>query len=148
MNTIISAIDLEFHTAWSVVGREVYGPIIDFENMGPQDGFEMKWKYEKLPMDIGFYQSVFFTKKIPLAERNRHREFWGFKPIKSRGYVRIETHHGSKGDFHSYYNQSENVWTVDPRQATLYQTDGGQDFIPIEDAMILFWPPRLRGGAR
>ena len=73
---------------YSRVGDECAGPVLDFEAIGQGgDGFApgdfngpIRYTMEKIPLRE-VYPYVRWTKKIPPGIKNRHREFWGFKPL-------------------------------------------------------------------
>jgi hypothetical protein len=59
-------------------------PVIAFDEMKPEDNFEIKTNLEKFPHDTLRHMQPIFTRKIPLAIKNEHRIFWGLKPLKER----------------------------------------------------------------
>jgi len=68
----------------SRVGSEVAWPILDYENMKPENNFEPRYFLEKIPVlqvarELGRCKG---TRKICREIKNYHREFWGFKPLK------------------------------------------------------------------
>lgn len=94
-------------TVISHVGKEIAFPVLDFDAIGKGgDGYEpgdfrgpTRYILEKEEIHSYFrwgdysYPEVTWTKgygnthgvpPIPLEIRNRHREFWGFKPLKER----------------------------------------------------------------
>jgi hypothetical protein len=90
MNKIIQyGIERDTGLVYSQVGSECAGPVLDFAAIGQGgDGYEpgdfngpTRYTLEKMPLrDV--YPYCRWTKKIPVKIKNRHREFWGFKPLK------------------------------------------------------------------
>jgi len=90
MNRIITyGVEHETGLVYSRVGHECAGPVLDFEAIGQGgDGYApgdfngpIRYTMEKMSLrDV--YPYVTWTKKIPVALKNRHREFWGFPPLK------------------------------------------------------------------
>jgi hypothetical protein len=80
---------------YSRVGGEVAVPVLDFAAIGQGgDGYAAgdfrgptRYALEKCPVyEIrGEYPSIRWTRKIPVAVKNLHREFWGFTPLKDSG---------------------------------------------------------------
>lgn len=67
---------------------EICWPMVDFGNMTPNDGFCMKWTMGETldPLEVvDSLHSVQWTRKIPTALKNLHREYWGLKPINIHG---------------------------------------------------------------
>lgn len=89
--TIQYAIHKDEDIVISRVGSEVAWPVLDYAAIGRGGhGFEpgnyngpMIYNLEKMPVHaIGReWQRLKWTKKIPTALKNRHRQFWGMKPI-------------------------------------------------------------------
>ena len=96
--TIQYAVDEYTGMVWSKVGEEFAIPILDYEGMKPENSFETKYNLEKVARDTVSqpWHTLRWTKKIPLDIRNRHRAFWGMKPIKpnpkNHKLVLISTH--------------------------------------------------------
>jgi len=91
MRTINYGIDTATGLVWSRVGSEVAIPILQYDQMTPENNFQTVYELEK--MDVvqtagRAYNSVKWTRKIPTELKNRHREFWGLKPLP----VKMETH--------------------------------------------------------
>jgi hypothetical protein len=80
--TIQYASDPETGMTWSRVGNEVAVPMLDFEGMKPENGFAMTYILEKASA-VGAFGGTHlkWTRKIPIAVKNKHREFWGMRPI-------------------------------------------------------------------
>lgn len=91
MNRIIQyGIESDSGLVYSRVGGEAAGPVLDFKGIGQGgDGYApgdfngpANYTLEKMPLrDV--YPHVTWTKKVPVGIKNRHREFWGFKPLKT-----------------------------------------------------------------
>jgi hypothetical protein len=84
-NKIITyAIDGDTGCVVSRVGSEVAIDVLDFEGMTPQNGYDPKYNLEKHSVydTLPHMPALKWTKKIPLEEKNRHRGFWGMKPLK------------------------------------------------------------------
>lgn len=83
----------------SRVNNEVAWPVLDFASIG-MGGLEhdtgitykagdfrgpTNYNLEKFPVGhIKEWSSLRWTKKVHLSARNRHREFWGLKPLRPR----------------------------------------------------------------
>ena len=67
----------------SRVGSEVAWPVLQWESMTPENSFTPSYLLEKFNMySIGSeWQLLKWTKKVPLADKNAHRQFWGMKPV-------------------------------------------------------------------
>ena len=88
--TITYAVD-EDGTVYSRVDREVAVPVLDFAAIGQGgDGFKpgnfngpIKHNLQKFALEAlyGAWASLRWTKKIPVGLKNRHRAFWGMKPL-------------------------------------------------------------------
>jgi hypothetical protein len=89
MRTIQYAVDPENGVVYSAVlrhgSREGFAiPVLDFAGMNPENNFEAKYNLEKFEnLDTGTWDRLRWTKKIPVAFKNLHREFWGMKPLKA-----------------------------------------------------------------
>jgi hypothetical protein len=96
MNRIIQyAIHKDDGLVISRVGNEVAWPVLQFQEFGKDGNFTgpLPYALESSPvLDIGReWQRLKWTKKIPVDLKNKHRAFWGFKPLPStkRYYVVI-----------------------------------------------------------
>jgi hypothetical protein len=73
-----------------VVSRQesdVYWPILDYEGMTPENGFKLVYRWAKIPviqLMPAEWNSLRWTKKIPLEVKNFHRQLWGLKPTKPK----------------------------------------------------------------
>lgn len=93
MNRIITyAVERDSGIVVSRVGSHVAVPVLDFEAIGKGgDGFEpgdfngpVRWNLETFDLyALQPWQAYRWTKKIPIELKNRHREYWGFPPIKA-----------------------------------------------------------------
>jgi hypothetical protein len=85
MNRIITyAINQNDGLVVSRVGDEMAWPILQYEEMRPENNFQTSYKLEKIPvLSVGCeYRALRFTRKIPVKLKNKHREFWGFSLLK------------------------------------------------------------------
>lgn len=85
MNRIITyAYNIEDGMVISRVDHEIAHPVLDFVGMKPENNWEMRYNLEKFNINAlhGQWHLYKWTKKIPTELKNRHREFWGFKPLK------------------------------------------------------------------
>lgn len=94
---ITYGIERETGIVYSRVGRECAGPVLDFEVIGKggtgDDGIEYapgdfngptRYHLEKMSI-YDVYRYCRWTKQIPVRIKNRHRAFWGFKPLPEPG---------------------------------------------------------------
>jgi hypothetical protein len=85
MNRIITyAIENDSGLVISRVGSEVAWPVLEYDKMLPANNFTAGYHLERFPVSsLGSnWRNLKWTKKIPTYLKNRHREFWSFKPIK------------------------------------------------------------------
>ena len=71
----------------SCQGSDIFWPILDYNNMTPENGFKITYRWEKLPLSSlmpAEWNNLRWTKKIPLELKNFHRQLWGMKPTKPR----------------------------------------------------------------
>lgn len=95
MRVITYGVERDTGLVYSRVDSECAGPVLDFEAIGQGgDGYEpgdfrgpMNYKLEKMSV-YDVYPYCRWTKKIPVAVKNLHREFWGFKPLKEKNIER------------------------------------------------------------
>lgn len=88
---ITYAVNREDGLVISRVGSEIAVPILDYVAIGQGgDGFAVgdfrgpvRYRLEKSPItDLRSCWRLFrWTRKIPRRLKNRHRRFWGFKPL-------------------------------------------------------------------
>ncbi len=87
IRTIQYAVHSDDGLVISRVGSEVAWPVLDFEKIGQDGDYTKPFEYqlEKMPViTIGReWRLLKWTKKIPVRLKNRHRKFWGFKPLAS-----------------------------------------------------------------
>jgi len=64
-------------------------PIIDFDQMCPEDGFEIKSHLEAISplQSVLSGMAIEWTSKVPLEKKNEHRAFWGMKPLKEKEVI-------------------------------------------------------------
>lgn len=80
--TIQYGIDLETGLIISRYDKELAIPVLDYEHMKPENGFETCCYYlEKVCLNELIYMDIKWTRKIPILMKNEHRVFWGMKPI-------------------------------------------------------------------
>lgn len=81
--TITYAIDLETGLVVSRINSELAWPILEYDKMQPSNNFTAGYHLEKLPVydAASSWNALRWTKKIPVAIKNLHREFWRFKPL-------------------------------------------------------------------
>lgn len=87
--TIQYGVERETGPVYSRVGSEAAGPVLDFEAIGMGgDGYApgdfrgpVRYSLEKMPLRE-VYPYCRWTRKVPVAVKNLHREFWGFPRLK------------------------------------------------------------------
>ncbi len=86
MKTIMYAIDTETGHIISRVDSEVAIPVLQYNDMKPENNFKTDYKLEKMHVFAiaKSYGNYRWTVKVPLYMKNKHREFWGMKPLKRR----------------------------------------------------------------
>jgi hypothetical protein len=61
-------------------------PVLDYAAIGKDGNFggPLTYHLEAFPLDClrDHWRSLIWTKKIPVELKNRHRAFWGMKPLK------------------------------------------------------------------
>lgn len=81
--TIRYMVDKDDGMVYSQVNDEVAVPVLDFAGMKPENKWQMNYNLEKFsPFDVYPHSNLLHTRKIPTELKNRHRTFWGMKPIK------------------------------------------------------------------
>ena len=80
--TIQYGVDEQTGYMVSRVGSEVAVPVIDFDQMVPEDAFQIKAHLETFSIYDTTRMSIHWTRKLPIRLKNYHREYWGFKPLK------------------------------------------------------------------
>lgn len=84
-NRIITyAVNQEDGLVVSRVGGEIAWPILQWDEMKPENNFQTSYALERIPvLSVGSeYRALKWTKKIPLELKNRHRAFWGMKAVQ------------------------------------------------------------------
>ena len=79
------AINTETGLVWSRVGSEIAYPVLAFDKMTPENNFTAPLILEKallLNMTGRVWEGLKWTNKIPRANKNEHRMFWGFPILK------------------------------------------------------------------
>ena len=68
----------------SRVGSDVAFPVLDYAAMNQSDGYQIHYRLEKMSVYSisNEWDCLKWTKKIPIEIKNKHREFWGMKPLK------------------------------------------------------------------
>ena len=82
LTTIQYAWDEDTGQVWSRVDDKVAVPVLDFEGMTPENGWDMKWPLQKMSIFDTIGSRLVWTRKIPLAIKNMHRKFWGMSELK------------------------------------------------------------------
>ena len=85
MRNITYAIDLDTGLVVSRVGNELAWPILDYEEMSPENNYAMNYHLEKMSVYSAVtycWSALKWTRKIPVEIKNIHRRFWGFKELK------------------------------------------------------------------
>jgi hypothetical protein len=74
-------IDQDTGLVVSQVYHEGYAiPVLDFEGMKPENGYKAVYNLTKFKELTGILRAT-WTRKIPTEIKNRHRVFWGMKPL-------------------------------------------------------------------
>ena len=84
MKTIQYAVNMETGLVWSRFGSEIAFPVLAFNQMTPENNFTAPLILEKgdvFDMRGRVWEGLKWTKKIPKAIKNLHRQFWGMKPL-------------------------------------------------------------------
>jgi hypothetical protein len=66
-------------------GDKVAFPVLEYGKMTPQNGFKESYKIEECSVfDLvgNTWDSLLWTKKIPIQIKNLYRKHFGFKPLK------------------------------------------------------------------
>ena len=84
MNKITYMIEQNMGQVWSRVASEVAIPVLDWDNMTPENNYATNYQLHKFNVfdvakDVG---NAIHTRKIPIDVKNRHRKFWGMKELK------------------------------------------------------------------
>ena len=84
MRTIQYAVDTETGLVISRVGSELAWPILDFDNMLPENNYAMNYYLDKISVlsVASCWYILKWTRKIPKTIKNTHRKFWGFSILQ------------------------------------------------------------------
>jgi hypothetical protein len=74
-------IDNDTGYVYSRVGGKMAIPIIDFDDMGPEDNFAIKAHLDFVSAWEVPHHALTYTRKIPVDLKNLHRKFWGMAPV-------------------------------------------------------------------
>src|SRR5512136_139422 len=97
MKQIKYAIDVSVGLVCSRYGKEMAIEVLDFEHMSPENGYETKYDLTKFSVSDIDFRYLQWTKKIPIEIKNKHRVFWGLKPLPMRPeLVGVYNHQGYK----------------------------------------------------
>lgn len=83
MKNITYAYD-ESGVVYSFYNGECALPVLDFEGMTPENNFQARYMLQRFSIYDVRDTKLTRTKTIPIALKNRHRAFWGLKPIKEQ----------------------------------------------------------------
>ena len=82
--TIQYAVESETGMVISRIGSEIAIPVLRFDKMLPENNFQTIYELQK--MDVSAISHCWnqykWTRKITFDLKNRHRQFWGLKPLK------------------------------------------------------------------
>ena len=83
--TLTYAIDVHSGQIISRIGSEVAIPVLDYEDMTPENNFIAGSTLTKFPVFaiVNVWDNFEWTRKIPAEIKNIHRQFWGMKPLKN-----------------------------------------------------------------
>jgi len=79
MKTITYAIDKDTGLVFSRVGSEMAIPVLDYDNMKPENNFQIKIDVIEIPYST--YKNLKFTRCIPTKIKNMHRVLFRFPPL-------------------------------------------------------------------
>ena len=83
---ITYAIDTDSGMVVSRVGGEIAWPILQWDRIGVDGDFTKPLEYalETIPvLSVGSaWRALHWTRKVPVAIKNRHRVFWGMAQLK------------------------------------------------------------------
>ncbi len=85
MKNITYAIDQDTGLVISRVGSELAWPILDFDNMRPENSYTMNYYLEKITVFSvagRVWNGLKWTRKIPTSIKNLHRKFWDMTELK------------------------------------------------------------------
>jgi len=81
---ITYAVDETTGLVISRVGSTLAWPILDYGAMTPENGFTPSYHLETIPvLDAACeWPHLHWTRKIPMAVKNTHRQFWGMPALR------------------------------------------------------------------
>jgi hypothetical protein len=82
-NRIRYMVSQENGMVYSRMGSEIAIPVLDWDGMKPENGFQTKYhleKFDAVAVASDIYP-VIKTRKIPVEIKNYHRRFWGMKEL-------------------------------------------------------------------
>ena len=85
MRQIITyAEDMDTGLVISRVGSELAWPILQYQEMAPENSFAPSYELEKIALMAVAreWSRLRWTREIPSSIKNLHREFWGMKPLR------------------------------------------------------------------
>jgi len=66
-------------------GSEVAWPVLDYAGIGKDGNYSHPLRYDLEKMSLGSigteWDRLVWTKYVPINHKNRHRAFWGLKPL-------------------------------------------------------------------
>ena len=82
MRNITYAIDLDTGLVISRVGNELVWPILEYGGILPD--YALNYQLEKITLHTAApcWNTLKWTRKIPVEIKNIHRRFWGFEELK------------------------------------------------------------------
>lgn len=86
--TIQYAYDLASDCIVARCGNEYIWPVLDFEGMTPENGFDARYSLERVPssqVTPEVRRGLVFSKKFPVAIKNSYREAFGMRPLPADG---------------------------------------------------------------
>jgi hypothetical protein len=85
MKTVRYAYNRDDGIVISKVGSEVAVPVLDYDGIGKDGDFTKAVEYSLERFSVYAlgreYPRYVWTRNIPLKLKNKHRAFWGFKPL-------------------------------------------------------------------
>lgn len=83
---ITYAVEEETGLVYSRVGAEIAVPVLQYERIGKGGDFTAPLEYELEKFGVselrGEWNTLRWTRKIPVALKNKHREFWGMAALE------------------------------------------------------------------
>jgi len=82
MRNITYAIDLDIGLVISRVGNELAWPILEYDGILPD--YALNYQLEKITLHTAApcWNTLKWTRKIPVEIKNIYRRFWGFKELR------------------------------------------------------------------